>query len=208
MPHNLENLSPHPTVLGEDVAVLISHGNCFGPPSDWKPGSSVCRVQRPWSKPCEWRWRPLHKPTLGHLVTNHNQRDLGQLNKHFFVVDINHHKLVGRVNCWENIYHAFDRELVCWIDSWVWLLLWNWYPCHWWLCWSLRRQFCLTHYSSTLSNKTSAWASPVVVKLRSRSRLGEGQVRVRKVKETKDLDLRYTIFLVFSTHPPGTLFWL
>ena len=35
--------------------------------------------------------------------------------------------------------------------------------------------------------------------LRSRSRSGEGQVRVRKVKETKDLDLRYTIFLVFTT---------
>ena len=40
-----------------------------------------------------------------------------------------------------------------------------------------------------------------IVKLRSRSRLVEGQVRVRKVKETKDLDLSYTLFLVF-THPP------
>ena len=40
-----------------------------------------------------------------------------------------------------------------------------------------------------------------IVKLRSRSRSCEGQVRVRKVKETKDLDLSYTLFLVF-THPP------
>ena len=45
----------------------------------------------------------------------------------------------------------------------------------------------------------------IIVKLRSRSRLGEGHVRVRKVKETKDLDLSYTIFLVFTTlHPPPT----
>ena len=41
-----------------------------------------------------------------------------------------------------------------------------------------------------------------IVKLRSRS--GEGQVRVRKVKETKDLDLSYTLFLVFTLHPPST----
>ena len=44
----------------------------------------------------------------------------------------------------------------------------------------------------------------IIVKLRSRSRYGEGQVRVRKVKETKDLDLRYTIFLVFTHPPPST----
>ena len=42
----------------------------------------------------------------------------------------------------------------------------------------------------------------IIVKLRSRSRSGEGQVRVMKVKEPKDLDLRYTLFLVFTTHPP------
>ena len=35
----------------------------------------------------------------------------------------------------------------------------------------------------------------LIVKLRSRFRSGEGQVRVRKVKETKDLDLSYTLFL-------------
>ena len=39
----------------------------------------------------------------------------------------------------------------------------------------------------------------IIVKLRSRSRSDECQVRVGKVKETKDLDLRYTIFLVFTT---------
>mgnify|MGYP001398576581 CR=1 FL=1 len=49
-----------------------------------------------------------------------------------------------------------------------------------------------------------------IVKLRSRSRSGEGQVRVRKVKEPKDLDLRYTLFLVFThpTHPHKLFLWL
>ena len=50
-----------------------------------------------------------------------------------------------------------------------------------------------------------------IVTLRSRSRLVEGQMRVRKVKETKDLDLSYTLFLVFTHHhhhPPHTFFWL
>ena len=48
-----------------------------------------------------------------------------------------------------------------------------------------------------------------IVKLRSRSRSCEGQVRVRKVKETKDLDLSYTLFLVFTTlHPPTQTFFL
>ena len=52
------------------------------------------------------------------------------------------------------------------------------------------------------------WKKNPFVKLRSRSRSGEGQVRVMKVKETKDLDLRYNLFFVFSTHPHKLFSWL
>ena len=38
----------------------------------------------------------------------------------------------------------------------------------------------------------------LIVKLRSRSRLGEGQVRVRKVRD-RSFDLSYTVNLVFTT---------
>ena len=58
--------------------------------------------------------------------------------------------------------------------------------------------------SASTGQETGLGVTPpllfVVVKLRSRS--GEGQMRVRKVKETKDLDLSYTLFLVFTLHPP------
>ena len=61
-----------------------------------------------------------------------------------------------------------------------------------------------------------AISSNVFVKLRSRS--GEGQLKVRKVRvrsesyelkdlkkhKLKDFDLSYTLNLVFTTHPPPT----
>ena len=37
-----------------------------------------------------------------------------------------------------------------------------------------------------------------IVKLRFRSRSGEGQVKLRKVRKVRYLDLSYTIFLVFN----------
>ena len=40
--------------------------------------------------------------------------------------------------------------------------------------------------------------SQPIVKLRSRSRSREGQVKLRKVRKVRDLDLSYTIILVFN----------
>ena len=37
-----------------------------------------------------------------------------------------------------------------------------------------------------------------IVKLRFRSRSGEGQVKLRKVRKVRYLDLSYTLFLVFN----------
>ena len=41
-------------------------------------------------------------------------------------------------------------------------------------------------------------ANDLIVKLRFRSRSGEGQVKLRKVRKVRYLDLSYTIFLVFN----------
>ena len=38
----------------------------------------------------------------------------------------------------------------------------------------------------------------IIVKLRFRSRSGEGQVKLRKVRKVRYLDLSYTLFLVFN----------
>ena len=50
-----------------------------------------------------------------------------------------------------------------------------------------------------------------IVKLRSRSRSGEGQVRVRKVRKVRFGPELYNIFGFHHHHhhhPPGTFFWL
>ena len=63
--------------------------------------------------------------------------------------------------------------------------------------------FCQIHFNlSRFDNHKSQLSSSGPGRVK-----GEGQVRVRKVKEPKYLDLRYTLFLVF-THPTHTNFFL
>ena len=50
----------------------------------------------------------------------------------------------------------------------------------------------------TLSQYNEEFLSIIIVKLRFRSRSGEAQLKLRKVRKVRYLDLSYTLFLVFN----------
>ena len=118
-------------------------------------------------------------------------------------------KILQRTLIWRLImckWHSFFRKLSVALNFSFWILLQTLRRSIKCLIWSFRVSSLWCAFSS-LTCEFFCTIFALFVKLRSRSRLGEGQVRVRRVRRVRFGPELYPIF-GFHHHPPGTFFLL